>query len=104
LLWLLSKASKNRIRLLTAGSSIFTAPVANSRGVITAWASLVPRLSAPTLKVMFSRKLNEYEALLGMSEAVSHLHFLMGQGRIIREADENGVWRYWSTGRRADAA
>ncbi len=57
-----------------------------------------------TLKVMFSRQLNEYEALLGMSEAVSHLHFLMGQGRIIREANENGVWRYWATGRRADAA
>jgi len=57
-----------------------------------------------TLKVMFSRRLNEYEALLGMSEAVSHLHYLMGKGRIIREADENGVWNYWSTGQRADAA
>ena len=56
-----------------------------------------------TLKVMFSRRLNEYEALLGMSEAVSHLHYLMGKGRIIREADENGVWNYWSTGQRADA-
>ena len=57
-----------------------------------------------TLKVMFSRQLNPFEALLGMSEAMSHLHCLMGQGRIIREANDDGVWLYRASGRRADAA
>lgn len=61
-----------------------------------------------TLKVMFSRQLNDFEALLGMGEAMSHLHCLMGQGRIIREANDDGVWFYRasrkSSDRQADAA
>ena len=57
-----------------------------------------------TLRVMFSRRLNDFEALLGMSEAMSHLHYLMAQGRIIREANDDGVWLYQASSRRADAA
>ena len=53
---------------------------------------------------MFSRRLNDFEALLGMSEAMSHLHYLMAQGRIIREANDDGVWLYQASSRRADAA
>jgi glyoxylase-like metal-dependent hydrolase (beta-lactamase superfamily II) len=57
-----------------------------------------------TLKVMYRRQLNPFEALLGMSEALSHLHCLMGQGRIIRETNNDGVWLYQTAGRRAYAA
>jgi glyoxylase-like metal-dependent hydrolase (beta-lactamase superfamily II) len=57
-----------------------------------------------TLRVMFSRRLNDFEALLGMSEAMSHLHYLMAQGRIIREVNDDGVWLYQASSRRADAA
>ncbi len=57
-----------------------------------------------TLKVLFNRELNPFEAMLAMSEAMSHLHCLMGQGRIIREANDEGVWHYRASGRRADAA
>ncbi|MDP6689807.1 MAG: MBL fold metallo-hydrolase [Alphaproteobacteria bacterium] len=57
-----------------------------------------------TLKVMFQRELNPFEALLGMSEALAHLHCLMGQGRIVRETSDDGVWLYQASGRRADAA
>jgi len=57
-----------------------------------------------TLKVMFQRELNPFEALLGMSESLSHLHCLMGQGRVVRETSDDGVWLFQASDRHADAA
>ena len=57
-----------------------------------------------TLKVMFNRRLGPFEAFLGVGEALAHLHCLIGQGRIERSADDDGVWVYRTTGRRLDAA
>ena len=57
-----------------------------------------------TLKVMFRRELNPFEAILAMGESLSHLHYLMGQGRIVRKTSDDGVWLYQASSRRADAA
>ena len=57
-----------------------------------------------TLKVMFQRELNPFEALLGMSESLSHLHCLMGQGRVVRKTGDDGVWLFQASDRHANAA
>lgn len=57
-----------------------------------------------TLKVLFSRRLGPFEAFLGVNEALAHLHCLIGQGRMARDCDADGVWVYRRTDSRRDAA
>lgn len=57
-----------------------------------------------TLKVLFSRRLGPFEAFLGVNEALAHLHCLIGQGRMTREIDDDGVWVYRRQDTRRDAA
>ncbi len=55
-----------------------------------------------TLKVLFHRRLGDYEALLGLAEALAHLNCLIAQGRVARTTDDKGVWIF--TRPSADAA
>jgi glyoxylase-like metal-dependent hydrolase (beta-lactamase superfamily II) len=57
-----------------------------------------------TLKVMYGRRLKPFEAFLGVGEAIAHMNCLIGQGRVRREVDEEGVWIYRAARSRADAA
>ncbi len=57
-----------------------------------------------TLKVLFSRRLGNNEAFLGIAEALAHLNCLLEQGRIVREADPDGVWTYRRLDRDVQAA
>jgi len=63
-----------------------------------------PTRALSTLKVMFGRRLKPFEAFLGVNEALAHLHCLIGQGRVVREEDDDGVWLFRRGGTRADAA
>ncbi|HZD26214.1 MAG TPA: MBL fold metallo-hydrolase, partial [Alphaproteobacteria bacterium] len=63
-----------------------------------------PTRALSLLKVMFGRRLKPFEAFLGVNEAVAHLNCLIGQGRLVRESDEAGVWLYHAGRSRADAA
>lgn len=63
-----------------------------------------PTRALSMLKVLFGRRLRPHEAFLGISETLAHLHCLMFQGRLVREFDDDGVWVFRATRRRADAA
>ncbi|MDP6342342.1 MAG: MBL fold metallo-hydrolase [Alphaproteobacteria bacterium] len=63
-----------------------------------------PTRALSTLEAMFGRRLSPFEAFLGLAESMAHLNCLMGQGRVARDADDQGVWRYQATSHRADAA
>lgn len=47
-----------------------------------------------TLKLLFSRQLNDFEVILGVSEALAHLNCLINQGRALRETADDGVWTF----------
>ena len=57
-----------------------------------------------TLKVLFGRIMKPHETFLAIGEAIAHLNCLIGQGRVVRETDADGVWVYRRSGRAADAA
>jgi len=57
-----------------------------------------------TLKVLFQRRLGDFEAFLGMAESLSHLNCLIEQGRVVRSVGEDGVWLYTRCDRTAAAA
>jgi len=63
-----------------------------------------PTRALSTLKVMYGRRLKPFEAFLGVNEALAHLNCLIGQGRLKREEDDEGVWVYRAGGAKADAA
>jgi glyoxylase-like metal-dependent hydrolase (beta-lactamase superfamily II) len=61
--------------------------------------ALVAMLDQPTrimstLKVMFDRQLKPTEVFLGAAESLAHLNCLIGQGRITRSVDADGVWTF----------
>ena len=53
-----------------------------------------PKRVSETIDVMFRRTLKDHEIDLGFAEALAHLNCLIEQGRVSREADDAGVWRY----------
>lgn len=56
------------------------------------------------LPTMFLRKLRPDDMGLAMSEGISHIHMLIGQGRMERKIGDDGVYRYRSIGLDAKAA
>ena len=63
-----------------------------------------PTRALSTLKVIFERRLKPHEAYLGLGEALAHLHCLIGQGRVVRELDQDDIFTYRRVGRRQAAA
>lgn len=53
-----------------------------------------PKRVLSTLKVLYSRVLKPHETFLGVGEAIAHLNCLIATGRLTRELDSDGVWRY----------
>ncbi|WP_416896812.1 MAG: MBL fold metallo-hydrolase [Minwuia sp.] len=51
-----------------------------------------------TLPFLFRRELQEDDMSLAFSEAISHIHMLIGRGRMERKMGDDGVYRYRSTG------
>lgn len=50
------------------------------------------------LPSIFIRKLRKSDIPMAMSEAISHIHMLIGQGRMVRTVGDDGVYRYAATG------
>lgn len=53
-----------------------------------------PTSAAELLQVLFKRTLDLHQATFAMGEAVAHLHRLWRDGRVQRQADAQGVWRF----------
>ena len=56
-----------------------------------------PLTATDVLKHLFRRKLDIHQLFFAIGESVSHLHYLMGQGRITMETDANGIDQYRAT-------
>lgn len=46
------------------------------------------------LNRLFTRKLDNHQIFFAIGEALAHLHYLMGQGRVQRETGPDGVYRF----------
>ncbi len=57
-----------------------------------------------TFSVLYRRPLRAHERILGVGEALAHLNCLIQQGRAMREAGPDGIWRYRRTGSTSHAA
>ena len=55
-----------------------------------------PRNAAEVLTTLFRRELDIHQTFFAMGEAMAHLHYLLAEGRVTREADAGGVLRYRS--------
>lgn len=55
-----------------------------------------PVTGLEAMSAMFERKLDPHQWGFAMGEALAHLHLLMADGRIIRERDAAGLYRYQS--------
>ncbi|HXH03848.1 MAG TPA: MBL fold metallo-hydrolase [Candidatus Competibacteraceae bacterium] len=53
-----------------------------------------PRCAAELLDVLFGRTLDTHQLFFAMGEAIAHLHYLQQRGRLQRQADGSGVWRF----------
>jgi len=53
-----------------------------------------PKSAADVLPVLFKRKLDLHQTTFAMGESVAHLHKLWHDGRLKRERDSQGVWRF----------
>ena len=53
-----------------------------------------PRSAADLLAVLFKRPLDLHQTTFAMGEAIAHLHALWHAGRLRRERDAAGVWRF----------
>jgi len=50
-----------------------------------------PMNGVEVLRQLFKRQLDTHQLLFAAGEALAHLHYLMGQGEILRTQDDNGV-------------
>ncbi len=57
-------------------------------------ACAVPTSATDLLPVLFRRTLDLHQTFFAMGEAVAHLHYLWYQGRLTRNRDEAGVYRF----------
>ena len=57
-----------------------------------------------TFAVLYRRPLRARAQILGVGEALAHLNCLIQQGRAMREAGPDGIWRYRRTGSTSHAA
>lgn len=53
-----------------------------------------PHLAIETLPIMFKRELKGEQVVLGLSEAVAHLHYLIDVGALERHMGDDGRYRY----------
>ena len=53
-----------------------------------------PASAADILPRMFHRKLDAHQATFAIGEALAHLHFLRGEGRVVATTDSDGVVRF----------
>ena len=60
----------------------------------TAAACAVPRTGAEIIPVLFRRELDLHQISFAIGEALSHLHYLVGLGRLKRESDAQGIYRF----------
>jgi glyoxylase-like metal-dependent hydrolase (beta-lactamase superfamily II) len=56
--------------------------------------SASPCSAADLLPVMFKRPLDLHQTTFAMGEAIAHLHALWHEGKLRRERDGGGVWRF----------
>ncbi|MFM2448746.1 MAG: hypothetical protein RIS44_1196 [Pseudomonadota bacterium] len=56
-----------------------------------------PCSAADLLPVLFKRPLDLHQTTFAMGEAIAHLHALWHEGRLRRERDGAGVWRFSAT-------
>jgi glyoxylase-like metal-dependent hydrolase (beta-lactamase superfamily II) len=57
-----------------------------------------PTSAADILPVMFKRKLDLHQTTFAMGESVAHVNALWHQGKLRREKDAEGVWRFSTAG------
>jgi glyoxylase-like metal-dependent hydrolase (beta-lactamase superfamily II) len=50
-----------------------------------------PMNGVEVLRQLFKRQLDTHQLFFAAGEALAHLHYLMGQGEILRTQDDNGV-------------
>jgi hypothetical protein len=48
------------------------------------------------LPILFKRKLDLHQMTFAMGESVAHLHALWHEGKLRRQRDAHGVWRFTS--------
>jgi glyoxylase-like metal-dependent hydrolase (beta-lactamase superfamily II) len=53
-----------------------------------------PKTAADILPVLFQRRLDGHVIGIAMGEAMAHLHYLAGEGRLVREIGNDGVIRF----------
>lgn len=53
-----------------------------------------PITAKQLVPVLFKRQLDAHQLFFALGESLAHLHCLMGDGRVLREADANGVHRF----------
>jgi glyoxylase-like metal-dependent hydrolase (beta-lactamase superfamily II) len=59
-------------------------------------ACVEPKIALDLFGIMFARKVGMDQLSLALGEAVAHLHYLCAEGRVQRELDSEGVYRYRS--------
>lgn len=57
-------------------------------------ACALPATATDVLRTLFTRELDCYQTLFATGEGLAHIHYLMAQGRIVRETRADGVWLY----------
>lgn len=55
-----------------------------------------PKTAVELFSVLFAREIEMNQLTLALGESVAHLHYLYYQGRLKRELDDNGAYRYSS--------
>ncbi len=63
-----------------------------------------PKAAIETLPALYRRELAQHERVLGVGEALAHLNCLIEQGRVMRQAGDDGRWNYRRTGAAPQAA
>ena len=56
-----------------------------------------PLTATQVLKFLFNRELDSHQLFFAIGESLSHLHYLMGKGRISKDTDANGVFQFRAT-------
>lgn len=57
-------------------------------------ACIKPQIAIDLFSVLFARKIEMSQLGLALGESIAHLHYLCAEGRMTRELDDNGVYRY----------
>ncbi|MDF1693460.1 MAG: MBL fold metallo-hydrolase [Zhongshania sp.] len=55
-----------------------------------------PKVAIDLFSVLFARKVEMSQLSLALGEAIAHLHYLCAEGRMVRELDADGLYRFRS--------